>query len=335
MKFRNLHRMTAAAFAAATVFCLGAVADVAQAAAPMVKTSAPAFYRTMVGDFEVTALFDGVLSMSVDKFMTNTSPAQVKTLLAKESLGIPMDLSVNAFLVNTGSKLVLVDAGGGGSVGPALGALVANLKASGYQPEQIDEIYITHMHFDHVGGLAVDGKAVFPNAIVRADKHEADYWLSQDAMDKAPEDLKWYFKVAMTALRPYVESGRFKPFDGDTDLVPGVKALSRRGHTPGHTTYMVESKGQRLLLWGDLMHVAAIQFPHPEVTISSDTDSPAAAVERRQVFADAARQDYLIGAAHNSWPGLGHLHADGKGFRWAPINYSPVRNEKPATAAAQ
>jgi glyoxylase-like metal-dependent hydrolase (beta-lactamase superfamily II) len=323
------------AFAIAAALSLGNVANVAHAAAPMVKTSAPAYYRMMLGDFEITALSDGVLSMPVDKLMTNTTPEHVKVLLAKESLGNPLDLSVNAFLVNTGSKLILIDAGTGGTFGPTLGALLANLKASGYQPEQVDEIYITHMHFDHVGGLTIDGKAAFPNAIVRVDKRDADYWLSQSTMNRAPEDVKWYFKVAMAALQPYAESGRFKPFDGGMDLVPGVKALPRRGHTPGHTTYMVESKGQRLLLWGDLMHVAAIQFPHPEVTIRSDTDSPAAATERKQVFMDAARQGYLIGGAHISYPGLGYLRAEGNGFRWAPINYSPVRNEKSAMATAQ
>lgn len=117
----------------------------------------------MLGAVEVTALFDGALSMPVDKFMTNTTTEQVAALLAQESLGIPLDLSVNAFLINTGSRLVLIDAGSGGYFGPALGKLVRNLRASGYQPEQVDEIYITHLHFDHVGGLAIDGKATFPN----------------------------------------------------------------------------------------------------------------------------------------------------------------------------
>jgi glyoxylase-like metal-dependent hydrolase (beta-lactamase superfamily II) len=291
------------------------VAAGAQAAAPMAKSSAPAWYRTMLGDFEVTALSDGILSMPVDQHMTNTTAEKVKEQLAQEYLAIPHGLSVNAYLVNTGSKLVLIDAGSGGNAGPSLGALLTNLKASGYQPEQVDEIYITHMHFDHVGGLSIGGKAAFPNAIVRADKREADFWLGQ-----------LNFKVAVEALQPYVESGHVKWFDGGVDLVPGIKALPRRGHTPGHTSYLVESKGQRLLLWGDLMHVAAIQFAHPEVTIRSDNDSPAAAAERKQVFLEAAKEGYLIGGSHISFPGLGRLRADGQGFRWLPLHYSAMPN---------
>jgi len=319
-------RAAAVALFIAAGFYLGPPADTAHAAAPMAKTAAPAWYRTKLGDFEVTALCDGLLSMPVDKFMTNTTPEKVKAQLDQEYLGIPYDLSVNAFLVNTGSKLILIDAGSGGDFGPSVGALLDNLTASGYRPEQVDEIYITHMHFDHVGGLALAGKAAFPNAIIRADKREADYWLSQSAMDNAPDRLKGDFKTAMAAFQPYLASGHVKWFDGGTELVPGVRSLPRPGHTPGHTSYLVESKGQRLLLWGDLMHVAAIQFPHPEVTIQSDTDSPAAAAQRKQVFLEAAREGYLIGGAHISFPGLGRLRAEGQGFRWIPINYSAVRN---------
>lgn len=335
MKLAHSLRTTAiaAALAVAGAACIGTIAVPAYAAAPMVKTSAPAYYRVMLGDFEVTALSDGILPVPVDKVLTNTTPAMIKSQLDKYYLSTPLDFSVNAFLVNTGSKLVLIDTGTGGHFGPSSGSLIANLKAAGYQPEQVDEIYITHMHGDHIGGLSADGKAAFPNAIVRADKHDADYWLSQANMDKAPEEGKGWFKAAMAAFEPYVKSGRFQSFEGNTDLVPGVKALVQYGHTPGHATYMVESKGQKLLLWGDLMHVAAVQFDHPEVTIQFDTDSKAAAADRKKVFADAAKQGYMIGGAHISFPGLGRLRADGKGYRWVPINYVPVREDKPAAAS--
>jgi glyoxylase-like metal-dependent hydrolase (beta-lactamase superfamily II) len=232
---------------------------------------------------------------------------------------------VNAFLVNTGSKLVLVDTGTGALGGPTLGGIVNNLKAAGYQPEQVDEIYITHMHFDHVGGLMSGDKLTFPNAVVRADQHDADFWLSQANLDKAPEAMKGFFKGAQASLNPYVAAGKFKSFNGDTDLVPGVKAMSTYGHTAGHTVYAVESKGQKLVLWGDLMHVPAVQFQHPEVTIQFDTDSKAAAKERKKAFADAAKQGYLVGVAHLPFPGLGHLRSEGKGYAYVPVDYTPVK----------
>lgn len=126
-------------------------------------------------------------------------------------------------------------------------------------------------------------------------------------------------------MQPYVESGRFQPFDGDTELAPGIRAVAARGHTPGHAVYVVESEGRKLVLWGDLMHVAAVQFPDPSVTIQFDVDSKAAAVQRRKAFAAAARQGLWVGASHLSFPGLGHLRPDGKGYDWIPANYAVPR----------
>ncbi|MDP3824174.1 MAG: MBL fold metallo-hydrolase [Burkholderiales bacterium] len=304
-----------------TCLVLGA----AHAAAPQVKTQAPGFYRVMLGDFEITALSDGTVALPVDKLLTGTTAAKTQKTLARSFLKAPLDTSVNGYLVNTGTKLVLIDTGAAGLFGPTLGNLITNLKAAGYQPEQVDEIYITHMHADHVGGLMAADKLAFPNATVRADKHDADFWLSQANLDKAPADAKGFFQGAMASLNPYVAAGKFKPFDGDTELVPGVKAVATRGHTPGHSIYKVQSKGQTLVLWGDLMHVAAVQFPEPGVTIQFDTDSKNAAVQRKRAYAEAAKQGYMVGSAHISFPGLGHLRVQGKGYEWVPVNYNGLK----------
>jgi len=309
-------------FAAA---CSSLLVPIAQAAAPQVKTQAPGYYRVMLGDFEVTALSDGTVALPVDKLLTNTTPGQVDKALKRDFLKVPLDTSVNGYLINTGSKLVLIDTGAASLFGPTLGNLLANLKAAGYQPEQVDEIYITHMHADHVGGLMAGDKPAFPNAIVRADQHDADFWLSAANLEKAPAEMKGYFQGAQASLNPYVTAGKFKPFDGNTELVPGIKAVAAHGHTPGHSTYLVESQGQKLVLWGDLMHVAAVQFANPSVTIQFDTDSKAAAVQRKKAYAEAAKQGYLIGSAHLSFPGLGHLRAEGKGYAFVPVNYSGLK----------
>ena len=297
----------------------------AHAAAPQVKTQAPGFYRMMLGDFEVTALSDGTVTLPVDKLLTGTTAPKTTKALARSFLKAPLDTSVNGYLVNTGTKLVLIDTGAAGLFGPTLGNLLANLKAAGYQPEQVDEVYITHMHADHVGGLMNGDKLAFPNATVRADQHDADFWLSQANLDKAPADAKGFFQGAMASLNPYVAAGKFKAFNGDTELVPGIKALAAPGHTPGHSIYKVESQGQALVLWGDLMHVAAVQFADPSVTIQFDTDSKRAALQRKRAYADAAKRGYLVGSAHVSFPGLGHLRTQGKGYEWLPVNYSGLK----------
>ena len=296
----------------------------AAAGAPQQKNQAPGYYRMMLGDIEVTALSDGTFSMEVDK-MLKVKPKELDAALMQSFLKEPVETSVNGFLINTGSKLVLIDTGSGILFGPSVGKLLANLKASGYQPEQVDEIYITHMHGDHVGGLVVDGKPAFANAVVRAAQQEADFWLSKAHMDAAPKDAKDSYLGAMNSLNPYVTAGKFKPFNGDLELVPGIRAIATPGHTAGHTAYTVESKGEKLVLWGDIMHVAAVQFPDPAVTIAFDTDSSLATAARKKVFADAAAHGDWVAGAHLSFPGIGHLRAAGTGYRYVPANYSALQ----------
>jgi glyoxylase-like metal-dependent hydrolase (beta-lactamase superfamily II) len=301
------------------------LSSAAYAGAPQVKTQAPGFYRVMLGDFEVTALFDGTIDLEPKKLLTNTTQAQVGKLLDRSFEKDVVQTSVNGYLVNTGDKLVLIDTGAGALFGPTLGNLRANLQAAGYKPEQVDAVLITHMHGDHVGGLIADGKLAFPNATIHAGQEDADFWLSKANLDKASAEMKGFFQGAMASMNPYVEAGKFKPLKGGTDLLPGIKAVPAHGHTPGHNVYVVESKGQKLVLWGDLMHVAAVQFVEPQVTISFDVDSKPAAVERKKAYADAAKGRYLVGSAHLPFPGLGHIRAEGKSYVWVPVDYQQVR----------
>jgi glyoxylase-like metal-dependent hydrolase (beta-lactamase superfamily II) len=318
-----------AAVGAAAAFTLGAatlsaVPAPAQAAAPMANGQAPGYYRLMLGDFELTVLNDGTLDLPADKLLKQPADKTNKAL-AHSYLAEPVQTSVNGFLVNTGARLVLIDAGAGPLFGPTVGKLVANLEAAGYRPEQVDDIFITHLHPDHVGGIAAQGAAVFPNATIHVGKLDADFWLSQDNLDKAPKDSKPFFQGARDSLKPYIDGGRFQTFTADAELVPGVRSWGTHGHTAGHTSYIVESRGQRLVVIGDLIHFGAVQFADPSVTINFDTDSKAAAAERALVFGRAAKGGDLVGAAHIQFPGLGHLRAAGKGWDWVPVNYTQPR----------
>jgi glyoxylase-like metal-dependent hydrolase (beta-lactamase superfamily II) len=295
------------------------------AAAPMVKTQAPGYYRFMLGEFEVTALYDGGLLLAVDKLMTDISPSEIKSALANASVASPLETSINAYLINTGSKLILIDAGTGGEFGPGAGILVDNLKASGYKPEQVDEIYITHMHGDHLGGVTKDGQAVFPNATLRVGRGDADLWLDAKKMAAAPADAQDDFKQAMETVAPYQSANHFKPIDKDGPLVPGVFAISTPGHTPGHTSYLVESRGQKLYVIGDLIHVGAVQFPYPSATILFDSDAKSAALQRKRIFAKVASEHALVAAAHLSFPGVGHIVSQGAGYSYLPANYASGR----------
>ncbi|MGC4060448.1 MAG: MBL fold metallo-hydrolase [Aquabacterium sp.] len=323
---RTAPRSKLAQFALALSLAIGGIAltaqpDTAQAAAPQLKTQAPGWYRIMVGSAEVTALSDGTVDLPVDKLL-HTSQARIAKGLKENFLKAPLETSVNGFLINTGDRLVLVDTGAGTLFGPTLGKLAAQIKAAGYQPEQVDDILITHMHPDHVGGLAVDGQRVFPNATVHADKQDADFWLSEDKMNAASAEMKGFFQGAMASLTPYVKADRFKPFDKDGEAVPGIRTEATHGHTAGHTVYVLESQGQRIAFIGDLIHVASVQLEAPEVTINFDSDQAKAAKARAATFAQLAKDGSLVAVSHFSFPGVGHLRKDGKGWVWVPVNYS-------------
>lgn len=297
-----------------------AVSATAYAAGPQLKGQAPGWYRLQLGEFEITALSDGSIDLPVDKLLQQP-PANTLRALQHAYLGVPLETSVNAYLVNTGAKVVLVDTGTAGLFGPTAGRVLANLKAAGYSPEQVDEIVITHMHGDHIGGAS---STTFPNATLRLDKRDSDHWLGAEQIAKGGDGAK-----AIAALvKGFADGGRFKPFEGSqagVEIVPGVRAFPAYGHTPGHSNYVAESKGQKMMFWGDLMHVAAVQFPNPEVTIQFDSDPKTARPAREAAFAAAAKDGYYVAVTHVSFPGIGRLRADGKGYDWLPVNYSTNR----------
>lgn len=293
----------------------------AHAAAPQVLTQGPGFYRMMLGSYEVTALLDGTHDFPIDTVMTHVSQHEIDQDLASDDLSQPVQGSINAYLVNTGSQLILIDTGAGVLYGDCCGRLLANLRAAGYRPEQVDMVLLTHMHKDHVGGLNLNAKPAFPNAVVRASRREADYWLDARNKSTAPAFLSSFFDAAAQSVAPYIATGRFQPYDGDAVLAPGIHALAAPGHTPGHTAYVVQSGNQTLLVWGDVIHVASIQLRNPAVSVEYDSDASAAQQTRHELLDLAAQHHYLIGAAHIAFPGLGHVRREGEGYRWVPLNY--------------
>jgi glyoxylase-like metal-dependent hydrolase (beta-lactamase superfamily II) len=282
---------------------------------PMVKTQAMGFYRMMIGDFELTAFSDGTSPKDIASIMSD--PAKVRAEFEAMHLMMPYQSSYNVYLINTGKKLIMIDSGRGGNVGQ----YAANLRESGYQPEQVDAVLITHMHGDHVGGLSLDDKRQFPNATVYSSKQESDFWLNLDFGAYANPHWAGNAEKARAMIKPYQQVGKFKTFESNTELFPNIQTIACPGHTPGHTAYLVQSKGSNVLFVGDTIHCAEVQFPHPTFTIQYDVKPQQAMQARIKLFTDAADKGYIIAGPHISFPGLGHLSQQGEGFRWVSVQY--------------
>lgn len=311
---------------AGMAFVAHALAD----APDQIRQQVPGYYRLVVGDFEVTALFDGYNDLA-PSLLKGLSPEKVRALLARQAIGPHrMPTTFNAFLINTGKHLVMVDSGAGHCVPQTAGQLVPNIQASGYKPEQVDTIFLTHMHLDHVCGLVdASGKALFPNATVYVSQAEADFWLDPKKKETAPDNAKEYFEIAQNSLAPYKASGRLKTFVPPASPIPEVVATYAVGHTPGSAVYRFASKGFAITFIGDLIHNAAVQFDHPEVAIRFDVDPKKATASREKEFSKLASDGEWLAAAHLPFPGIGHVTQDGKKFNWAPALYGPYMRADP------
>ena len=281
---------------------------------------APGFYRLRLGDFKITVLSDGTASRDLSKIMSKPDAVHEDFKTSHEEL--PTEISINCFLVDTGTTRVLIDTGAGALFGETSGHVVSNMRAAGYRPEDVDAILLTHIHGDHSGGLTVAGQRVFPNAHVYVDRRDVDYWLDDTQKANAAPDRKQTFEQSHQTVDPYVQAGKLRPFDGATELFPGVHSVPQYGHTPGHTAYMLKSGGKSLLLWGDIVHSAEVQFADPSITIDYDVDTRQAIASRRLALATAARAGHLVGGAHLSFPGVGHVRVQQGSYTWVPAPYS-------------
>jgi glyoxylase-like metal-dependent hydrolase (beta-lactamase superfamily II) len=325
MKRISVETMSLVLYVAAFALSALLASTISHAAAPFHETQVPGYYRVKVGAFEVTALLDA--TSNFDPHWLKAEPAVLQPLAAKQLQHVDKIAgTVSAFLVNTGKQLILIDTGAGGFWGgPAFGHLLENLRAAGYRPEQVDLVLLTHLHADHVAGLRkADGKRRFPNATVSMLKADSDFWLSKEIASKAPPEAKEFFDLAQASAKPYQAAGRWKPIAPGEEVVPGVRSRPIAGHTEGHTGYEITSNGQSLLIVGDAVHVAQVQFERPDIGVVFDVDGATSDKSRAALFEEVARTGQLIGGQHLPFPSLGRLRNEGSGYVWVPLPFSRV-----------
>ena len=271
--------------------------------------------RKHIGDITVTALSDGVLAAPLDVVL-GVERAEIERLAGRKP-GEPLPIAVNAFLLERAGKWALVDTGSGNSMGPTLGKLPENLRVLGVTPERIETIFLTHLHPDHSNGLVDDaGNAIYPNAEVVLHETEAAFWLDRDEASGATERIRRNIAKTKVTTAPYRERMRTVR---DGEAVPGISALLLAGHTPGHTGWLVQSGKGSLLIWGDLVHLAAIQIVRPDTGLVYDVDPQAACATRRRMFDRVAADKLAVAGAHLDFPGFGTIVRKGSGFAFEPI----------------
>jgi glyoxylase-like metal-dependent hydrolase (beta-lactamase superfamily II) len=291
------------------------------AAEPKAGRQVPGIYRINVGDIEVTAILDGYIELGANLF-PDAKLDEVNKLQAANfaPVGDSVRASVNAFVINTGDKLAIIDAGGRNLLGPTMGELPANLSAAGINPADVDLVIATHMHPDHIGGITTkNGAAAFENAQLVVHADEWDYWLSAENMSKAGESAAPFFQAAQASVTPYAKMVR--KIVGDEEVIPGVRSVALPGHTPGHTGYMVTSGPDALLIWGDIVHSVILQFPHPNWSIAFDVSPEKGIATRKKAFDLAMTDRLLVAGMHLPYPGLGYVTKGGGGYRFVPAEW--------------
>lgn len=286
-----------------------------------VKTQVPGIYQFELGSFAITALSDGTVPQDLYTLLTNTNQGKIDSLLHRSFLANPVETSINMFLIDTGDKRLLIDTGAGELFGPKLGGrLQRSLSAVGCSPDEIDVVLLTHIHTDHSGGLIEGGQMMFPVATVYVGEPDVDFWLNPANAETQPNRRR-SFDGAVKTVEPYLAAGALQPFSGETVILPGITARPTPGHTPGHSCYLVESGGESIEFWGDILHFASVQFSNPEIPVVYDVDPNAAAAQRAEQFANAEKARRLVAGAHLPFPGVGHIRAESQGYTWVPIDY--------------
>lgn len=275
--------------------------------------------RYQVGEAEVIALSDGSLPLNVHHLLRGATEAEINTRLAYAFRGNPHETSINAYLVRTGDRLVLVDTGAGELMGEFGGRLVDSLALAGYSPDQITDILITHLHLDHAGGLTAGGHRLFQNATVHLSQSDMERFLNPANLGKGLEKID--LERSLKTVGVYDKQGKVRSFQGDTMLFGGMEAISTAGHTPGHSLFRLTSGGESMVFIGDMIHVGAVQLPNPAVTIQFDVDQDQARAQRQKHFATLAKAHELIAASHLDFPGVGYLRASSEGYEWVPAAY--------------
>lgn len=283
----------------------------------------PSRYAVRIGEIDVLVVSDGVLPLPTTMLAHNAAPADRAAWL--DGMFLPpdaFDWALNAVMVRSGDKTILIDAGLGSDPDlhlPRAGQLIKRLEAAGIDLASVTDLVLTHMHMDHVGGLLVEGvkERLRKDLRIHVAAAEVKFWESPDFSRVAmppgfPDALR---ATAKQFVKEY--GAQLRQFDEKHEIAPGVVVRRTGGHTPGHSVVRVASGGDALTFAGDA--VFAVGFEHPEWHNGFEHDPEEAARVRLRLLRALAESGELLVATHMPFPSVGHVATDGDAFRWVPV----------------
>ena len=299
----------------------------AQGGAPQIGLQEPGYYRFKVGDFEVTAVNDGTWFRKLGSFMRsadipNAQQALTDAFLPSDVMPIPFTM----LMVNTGPRLIAFDVGTGGQFGslaPQSGTFLHNLNAADIDPDDVDAIYISHFHPDHINGIKTkDNELVFPNASINVPEAEWAFWMDDSNIGKVSDAIEPTFKNARRIFGDIAKT--VQRFQSGKEVESGITSIAAPGHTPGHTAFSIASGNQSLLYFADVAFAPAVFVRHPEWQPVVDMDGNGAVATRKAMLDRAATDKVRVHGYHWPFPGSGYVTRMANGYDLVPVMWQPT-----------
>lgn len=289
------------------------------------ETTRPVVMRRKIGDIEVFALMDGFGVFPTQMF-AGFDPEAGKAAAALAHR--PFDaasfaIAINAYLIKTKGRIIAVDSGAPSAMGPTVGGWARTLAAVGVAPEQVDTMFVTHIHADHVGGLTdpANGAKVLPNATFVASETEWNFVHDDVIYAQVPKDFQGYWDVSRAMVKPY--DGVKSLIQPGAEIAPGLTTVALPGHTPGHLGLRIDSGTESLLIWGDIIHGTSFQFTRPDWSFALDVNAAMAVQTRKSALDMVAADGMMVAGMHLDFPGFGYVERAGEAYRFtaAPYDY--------------
>ncbi|UIR57312.1 MBL fold metallo-hydrolase [Sphingobacterium sp. SRCM116780] len=291
-----------------------------------IENSTGGYLKFRLGKLELLVVTDGHVLISPAQPIIAPGIAKERVKAAMEDsfmLSDSVDAAINILVIRKGKKIIIIDTGSGAALGDQAGKFLENLMATGIRPEEVTDIFITHLHVDHIGGiLDAAGQQVFQQANYHLSQLEYDFWMSADPdFSKSKDTGSHTESIALARKVIAAIQDKIQLFTIGETLFGCLKTALAAGHTPGHPTLTIFSEDQEMTHIVDTAHTSLLLL-HPEWGTEWDTNFEEGVATRQRILQEQAKSKELTMSCHLPWPGLGYIVQKDEGFDWVPLSFS-------------